>query len=80
MLARCADSSHRTNVVSSAAHDPTGHEQPGKGVQRLRRDVRELIIAPRRQHSQKPEEANDGIERLWPAPYLEIFARNRRPG
>jgi N6-adenosine-specific RNA methylase IME4 len=46
----------------------------------LRRDVRELIIAPRRQHSQKPEEANDGIERLWPAPYLEIFARNRQPG
>ena len=43
-------------------------------------DVRELIIAPRRQHSQMPEEANDGIERLWPAPYLEIFARNRRPG
>jgi hypothetical protein len=52
----------------------------GKGVQRLRRDVGELIIAPRRQHSQKPDEAYDQIERLWPGPYLELFARNRRPG
>src|SRR2546421_12671942 len=31
--------------------------------QRLRRDMRELIIAPRRQHSQKPDEAYDRIER-----------------
>jgi N6-adenosine-specific RNA methylase IME4 len=52
----------------------------GTGVQRLRRDVRELIIAPRRQHSQKPDEAYERIERLWPGPYLELFARNRRPG
>jgi N6-adenosine-specific RNA methylase IME4 len=52
----------------------------GKGVQRLRRDVRELIISPRRKHSQKPDEAYDRIERLWPGPYLELFARNHRTG
>jgi N6-adenosine-specific RNA methylase IME4 len=44
----------------------------GKGVQRLRRDVRELIISPRRKHSQKPNEAYDRIERLWPGPCLEL--------
>ena len=52
----------------------------GKGVQRLRRDVRELIISPRRKHSQKPNEAYDRIEQLWPGPYLELFARNHRTG
>jgi len=44
----------------------------GKGVQRLRRDARELIISPRRKHSQKPNEAYDRIERLWPGPCLEL--------
>ena len=34
----------------------------GKGVQRLRRDARELIISPRRKHSQKPNEAYDRID------------------
>jgi N6-adenosine-specific RNA methylase IME4 len=52
----------------------------GKGVQRLRRDVRELILSPRRKHSQKPDEAYERIEQLWPGPYLELFARNHRIG
>lgn len=33
-----------------------------------------------RRHSEKPEEAAALIERVSPGPYLEMFARRRRPG
>lgn len=42
--------------------------------------VRKLIVAPRRQHSQKPDEALQRIEALCDGPYLELFARRARPG
>ena len=45
--------------------------------ERLSRSVRQLLIAPRRQHSQKPDEAYERIEALCPGPYLEMFARGR---
>lgn len=43
---------------------------------------RNLLFAPLREHSQKPEEAYDKINRLYPEawPRLELFARNTRPG
>src|SRR5262245_54996033 len=43
-------------------------------------DVRELIVSPRRKHSQKPDEQYERIERLVDGPYVELFARQRRPG
>jgi N6-adenosine-specific RNA methylase IME4 len=43
-------------------------------------DVPKLLIAPRREHSRKPEETYARIERLLPGPYLELFARQSRPG
>jgi N6-adenosine-specific RNA methylase IME4 len=45
-------------------------------------DVRKLIVAPRREHSRKPDEAYARIEALCAGPYLELFARGaeRRPG
>jgi N6-adenosine-specific RNA methylase IME4 len=42
--------------------------------------VRQLITAPRREHSRKPDETYSRIEALVDGPYLELFARNRRPG
>ena len=42
--------------------------------------MRELIVSPRRKHSQKPDEQYERIERLVDGPYLEMFARQRRPG
>jgi N6-adenosine-specific RNA methylase IME4 len=48
--------------------------------QRISRSVRQLILAPRRAHSQKPEEVYERIESLVPGPYLELFARERWPG
>jgi N6-adenosine-specific RNA methylase IME4 len=46
----------------------------------LAHDVRELIVSPRREHSRKPDEQYERIERLVAGPYLELFARERRPG
>jgi N6-adenosine-specific RNA methylase IME4 len=47
---------------------------------RLDKGIRELIIAPVRRHSQKPEEAQNRIERYADGPYLELFARRQRDG
>jgi N6-adenosine-specific RNA methylase IME4 len=45
---------------------------------RIGKDVRELIIDPRRAHSQKPDEALARIERYCAGPYVEIFSRSTR--
>jgi N6-adenosine-specific RNA methylase IME4 len=42
--------------------------------------VRELIVAPVREHSRKPDEVYQRIEALCDGPYLELFARQRWPG
>jgi N6-adenosine-specific RNA methylase IME4 len=47
---------------------------------RLAGDVPKLLLAPRREHSRKPDQAYQRIERLLPGPYLELFARQSRPG
>ena len=46
----------------------------------LSHSVRELIVAPRREHSRKPDETRERIEQLVAGPYLELFARNSSPG
>jgi N6-adenosine-specific RNA methylase IME4 len=45
---------------------------------RVARDVRRLIISPRREHSRKPDEVYARIERLVEGPYLDMFARETR--
>ncbi|MBN1868348.1 S-adenosylmethionine-binding protein [Candidatus Sumerlaeota bacterium] len=39
-----------------------------------------LLAAPKREHSRKPDEMYEIIERCSPGPYLELFARHPRPG
>jgi N6-adenosine-specific RNA methylase IME4 len=41
--------------------------------------VRELIVAPVREHSRKPDETYQRIEQFCAGPYVELFARQRRP-
>jgi N6-adenosine-specific RNA methylase IME4 len=43
-------------------------------------DVKQIIIEPGREHSRKPDCVHERIERLVAGPYLELFARQRRPG
>lgn len=54
----------------------------GRGSpKRKAKDVPQLIVSPRREHSRKPDEARERIERLVAGPYLELFARGEaRPG
>jgi N6-adenosine-specific RNA methylase IME4 len=47
---------------------------------RLAKDVRRLVVSERREHSRKPDEVHDRIERLVAGPYLELFAREKRDG
>jgi N6-adenosine-specific RNA methylase IME4 len=47
---------------------------------RASKAVRQLLIAPRREHSRKPDEFYASVEALVPGPYLELFARQARPG
>jgi N6-adenosine-specific RNA methylase IME4 len=47
---------------------------------RLHADVRQGVIAPRREHSRKPQGIHERIERLVAGPYLELFARESRRG
>lgn len=46
----------------------------------LRHDVRNLIVAPVREHSRKPEEIYHIAETLYEGPRLELFARQKREG
>ena len=46
----------------------------------LVRNVRNLILAPVRKHSQKPAQMHADLERLWPAPRCELFARASAEG
>jgi N6-adenosine-specific RNA methylase IME4 len=45
---------------------------------RLAADVDQVIVAPAGGHSEKPNEVYKRIERLFPGPYLELFARELR--
>jgi N6-adenosine-specific RNA methylase IME4 len=49
-------------------------------ARRNAKDVREVILAPVREHSRKPDEAPRRIMRYCDGPYIELFARERRAG
>jgi N6-adenosine-specific RNA methylase IME4 len=46
---------------------------------RLAADVEQVVMAPRGEHSAKPEEVRRRIERLFAGPYLELYARKLVP-
>jgi N6-adenosine-specific RNA methylase IME4 len=46
---------------------------------RQRKYVRELILAPRREHSRKPDEFYRRVELYTRGPYADLFSRQRRP-
>lgn len=53
----------------------------GRGYKRQSQGVEQVIHAPLRAHSQKPDEIAERIERLvGDVPRIELFARTRRPG
>ena len=51
------------------------------GKPRIRsRRVRNLIVAPIREHSRKPDDQYAMVEAMYAGPYAEIFSRTNRPG
>jgi N6-adenosine-specific RNA methylase IME4 len=46
---------------------------------RIAKDVYEVIFAPVREHSRKPDEFYRQVERYCDGPYVDLFARERRP-
>lgn len=49
------------------------------GIRQLFETDEHVIYAPKREHSRKPDEQYDRIERLVAGPYVELFARHQRP-
>jgi N6-adenosine-specific RNA methylase IME4 len=47
---------------------------------RRRKDVRELIFACRREHGRKPAEFYRRVEQYCEGPFVDLFAREQRPG
>lgn len=47
---------------------------------RVNADVPQVIMSPRTEHSRKPDEVAERIERLVTGPYVELFARRPRDG
>src|SRR3954447_25734205 len=53
----------------------------GKGLEVVDRGVSWCFLAERREHSRKPDEAAESLERLFgPVPWIELFVRRKRPG
>lgn len=50
------------------------------GARRESKKVREIILAPVREHSRKPDEFYRRAMEYAAGPYLDLFARERRPG
>jgi N6-adenosine-specific RNA methylase IME4 len=48
--------------------------------QRLAKDVHQVVLAQLGEHSEKPDEVRRSIERLFPGPFLELYARKSVPG
>ena len=74
-----ADASMGMGYWTRANSEPCLLATRGK-PKRLNADVRQGIIAPRREHSRKPDGIHERIERLVAGPYLELFARQKRKG
>lgn len=48
--------------------------------ERIAKDVHQVLLSPIMDHSRKPDEFHERIERLLPGPYLEVYARRPRKG
>jgi len=52
----------------------------GNPPERLSKSIRQIILAPLREHSRKPDEVYRRVEQYAHGPYLDLFGREQRPG
>ena len=69
-------SAEASDMSSRGSPEPWHSSKPT----RLGKGVRQLIQAPRREHSRKPDEQYGRIEALVGGPYCELFSRRPRLG
>ncbi len=76
-LTRNGEPAIGTGYYTRANSEPCLLAVRGKPLKRMDRRVRQVILAPRRKHSQKPDETYDRIGRLFgpDTRKLELFAR-----
>jgi N6-adenosine-specific RNA methylase IME4 len=84
-----ADTYRQLNALDSWHHSVGAYMMPNAELcllflkgnpKRQNADVRSLIVASVRKHSQKPDDQYSRIERMYAGPYLELFAREKRDG
>ncbi len=66
---------HELCLLGLRGRTPYARRMDGKRIQ-----IQSTFVAPRRGHSQKPDEMRGLIRRISPGPYVELFARERVPG
>jgi N6-adenosine-specific RNA methylase IME4 len=66
--------------IVRAAHETCRIMVRGRTPPPLVRNVPSVLMTPKREHSQKPDEMYGLIESLYPGPYCELFARRVRAG
>jgi len=52
----------------------------GNPPSRLSKSIRQVLVAPLREHSRKPDKFFENVEKYAAGPYLELFGRQRRIG
>lgn len=78
-LGRYVRAAHETCLIATRTRGQDG-KRLAHQPKVLSRSVRSVLVAPYRGHSRKPSEMYDAIEQLCPGPYVELFARDVRPG
>ena len=72
------------SLRKGAVEDMFGAGVKAEGVKSVRDFIQhhphDCIRAPRREHSRKPDEQYTRIETMFEGPYVELFARQQRPG
>ena len=73
----------RPSIVKSTAELVLAASPVKRGRPLKLRDeaIRQIIMAPKTEHSRKPDDVHEAVERMYPtASKLELFARRTRPG
>lgn len=53
----------------------------GRPMKLFDESIRQIVLAPKQEHSRKPDAIHESIERMYPdASKIELFARRRREG
>ena len=80
-VTRNGDPAFGTGYYTRKSTEQVLYATRGRGLKRIDRSVQQCIRAPRKEHSRKPDEVFERLERLFGSVRrLELFARRQRLG